>query len=52
MNKKEYKCTDCNRLTDEYRRLSIKNSFGKVIYKCPYCRGKLEFIKDKGGVAK
>lgn len=44
----QYKCHDCGRVTNEYRRFSFRNSEEKVIYKCPYCRGRFSEVIEWG----
>ncbi len=38
-----YRCTECDKLVPRDRRLEIPALFTKkFLYKCPFCRGKLE----------
>lgn len=44
---KAYRCLDaeCKAYLAENERLSFKNPFGKIVYKCSRCRGNLEEVE-------
>ena len=49
MRKKQYKCLDedCGRVVSEEFRLALRRPGRPVIWKCPYCRGRLKEVEEK-----